>query len=94
MADSDSPSLSGIAWVSLENEAAYTTTAAPFSAASGVISTADGGSYDMAKPTQVPDPPLTTASICPLVHMFSTYFPCHTFLSMRSLVLRVLSPFH
>ena len=89
MADSDSPSLSGIAWVSLENEAAYTTTAAPFSAASGVISTADGGSYDMAKPTQVPDPPLATASICPFVHVFSTCFLCSTFFLCVPFVLRV-----
>ena len=85
MADLNSPILSGIAWVSLENEAAYTTTAAPFSVASGVISTADGGSYDMAKPTQVPDPPLATASICPFVHVFSTCFPCPTFFLCVSL---------
>ena len=44
--------LGGLAWLSLENEAYFSTAAAPFSRASGVVHTADGHAYDMAEPAQ------------------------------------------
>lgn len=44
--------MSGISWISLYNEAAYSTATAPFSETTGTITTGDGGTYDMANATQ------------------------------------------
>eukprot|EP01043_Picozoa_sp_COSAG02_P060044 COSAG02_NODE_7767_length_2856_cov_1.846572_2_plen_503_part_00 len=44
--------MSGIAWISLYNEATFSTKTKPFSMANGSITTGDGGTYDLANATQ------------------------------------------
>jgi hypothetical protein len=44
--------MSGISWISLYNEAAFSTKTTPFSQSAGTITTGDGGTYNMANATE------------------------------------------
>lgn len=44
--------MSGICWISLYNEATFSTKTKPFSMVSGTVTTGDGGTYDLANATQ------------------------------------------